>query len=222
MSTRLAASGIAVLFLRSTPSMAQSGSESDRDGNDPFDESGWSARLGGGLVTTSSDSGGGEEVDFDEAFMLAVAFGHHFGAGEERLGFDVELEGLWSDQDAETSGEVSGVRDYTAVGLLLNGVVDFRLVDRWFLYGGAGIGTSFVDIGSSGDEFHQFDSEDGPFLTWQGKAGVRWNMTDRLAWNLGYRFVNISDVEIQDSIGASNFELGIEQHVIELGISFGF
>jgi opacity protein-like surface antigen len=44
------------------------------------------------------------------------------------------------------------------------------------------------------------------------------------AWDLGlgYRFVNINEIEISDSVGTDNFDLGIQQHVIELGLGFRF
>jgi hypothetical protein len=43
-------------------------------------------------------------------------------------------------------------------------------------------------------------------------------MSDALSWNLGYRFLNVDDVEIDDGVGSSSFDLETEQHVLELGI----
>lgn len=184
------------------------------------DEDAWYVRGGGGFVSTTSTGGPGEEIDFDEGYMVGLAFGRHFGAQKNRFAFDVELEGLWNDQDTE--GDLAGVRDYTAATLLLNAIVEFRLVDRLFLYGGGGIGTSFVDVGTTSDTISDFEADDGPYLAWQLKGGLLWRFNRSLGANLGYRFVNINDIEIQDSISTDNFELGTEQHVLEIGVTFSF
>lgn len=179
-------------------------------------------RLSGGVVTSTDSNGPDEDIEFDEGFLIGLALGRHFGGGTQPLGFALELEGVWTDQDAGEQGPLEPVRDVNSLSALLNGMVNFRLTDSFGLYGGAGIGAAWVDVGTNSDALNDFDSEDGPFLTWQLRAGLQFWATQALAFNLGYRFVNIDDVKIDDDVGSENFELETEQHVLELGVSFGF
>ncbi len=179
-------------------------------------------RLTGGLVTTQNSDGPGEEIDFDEGYLLSVGIGHRFGASETGLGFGLELDGIWTDQDASSSGTLQAVRDVNVAGALLNGVVDFRIADRFTVYGAGGLGVAWLDVGTSSDSLNDFSDEDGPFLAWQLKAGVAWSFTDDLALHFGYRFLNIDDAQIDDGIGDSSFDLQTQQHVLEIGLIFGF
>ena len=45
----------------------------------------------------------------------------------------------------------------------------------------AGLGGSWVDVGTSSDTLSDFDAEDGPFLTWQARAGLGWKLGSRTA-----------------------------------------
>lgn len=184
--------------------------------------SGLYLRLTGGLVTTESSSGPDEDIDFDEGYLLSVGIGQRIGASENGLGFSLELEGLWTDQDADDDGPIQAITDVTVAGALLNGIVDFRLADRLSLYGGAGIGVAWLDVGTKSDSINDFDDEDGPFLAWQAKAGLAWRFAPSTALHVGYRFLNIDDAEIDDGIGSSSFDLETQQHVIEAGLIFGF
>lgn len=178
-------------------------------------------RINGGLVTSENSDGPDEEIDFDEGFLVAVAIGQRMSSGDQPLNFDLELEGLWTDQDADTDGPIEAVRDISVLGALLNGTVDFRLADRFSIYGGAGIGAAWLDIGTASDGLNSFDDEDGPFLAWQAKAGIMWRVSTNAAVLLGYRFLNIDDAEIDDDLGGASFDLETQQHVLELGLRFG-
>lgn len=178
-------------------------------------------RLNGGLVTTESSSGPDEDIDFDEGYLLAVSIGQRFGASDTGLGIGVELEGLWTDQDADDQGPLQAVSDVTVGAVLVNGMLDFRLADQISLYGGAGVGVAWVDVGTRSDSINDFSADDGPSLAWQAKAGVAWHVSDNTAVSLGYRFLNIDDSEIDDGIGSSSFDLETQQHVLEVGLIFG-
>jgi opacity protein-like surface antigen len=174
-----------------------------------------------GLVTTSNSDGPDEEIDFDEGFQVGGAIGTRFGGDDGNAwAFDTELEVLYNDQDADNEGVLEAVSDITVLAALINGVAEFALTERFALYGGAGIGMAGLDIGTESDAVNDFDEEDGPFLAWQAKAGVRLWASDDVAWSLGYRFINIDDAEIDDDLGGASFDLQTEQHVIELGVRF--
>ena len=185
----------------------------DHVGNRP--DNGWYIQVGGALVTTQDSDGPDEEIDFDEGWGVPLAFGRRFGADDSnRIAFDLEAEGIYTDQDANQTGALEALSDLAVLGALLNAVGDFGLTDNVALYGGAGIGVAWVDV----TEETTFEEEDGPFLAWQAKAGLRWYASRSVSWSLGYRFLNIDDAEIEDDLGASDFDLETQQHMIELGV----
>ena len=49
---------------------------------------------------------------------------------------------------------------------------------------------------------------------------MRWYANEDVSVSLGYRFLNVDDVEIDDDSGTAAFELETEQHAIELGVRF--
>jgi opacity protein-like surface antigen len=188
--------------------------EDDHAGN------GFYFQIGFGLVTTTdSDGPTGEEVDFDEGYAVPAAIGWRVAADDDNaFAFDIEAEAIWDDQDADTTGTLEAVNDLTVLGALVNGVADFALNEKWSLYGGAGIGVAWLDVGTETDALNDFDEEDGPFLAWQAKAGLRWWASHSVSWSLGYRFLNIDDAEVDDDLGGASFDLETAQHVIELGL----
>lgn len=178
-------------------------------------------RINGGLVTTTSSDGPDEDIDFNEGYLVALAIGQRMSSGKNPLNFSLELEGLWTDQDADDDGPIQAIQDVTVIGAMLNGLFDFRLADRFSLYAGAGIGAAWMDVGTESDALNDFNDEDGPFLAWQAKAGLMWHTSANTALSLGYRFLNLDDNQIDDDIGSASFDLQTEQHTIELGLNFG-
>lgn len=183
---------------------------------------GWYARFNVGWTTTENSDGPDEEVDFDEGFLLAAAVGHSFGRGQSATDFGLEFEGIWTDQEADTNGPAQPVRDTNVGALMLNGTIDFRIAEKFSIYGAAGLGGAWVDVGTESDTLSDFDEEDGPFLAWQAKAGIAWHFGARTALQIGYRFFNVDDVELDDDANDASFELETQQHVLEAGIVFGF
>src|SRR6187402_3066690 len=76
-------------------------------------------RVTGGIVTTENSSGPEEDIEFDEGFLLSLGIGHRFGARDTGLGFALELDGIWTDQDADSEGVLQAVRDVTVAGALV-------------------------------------------------------------------------------------------------------
>ncbi len=192
-----------------------------------FDDGSWHGggsylRLMGGLMTMADSDGPAEDIEFDEGYLLAAAFGQRLTDGDRPLNFDLELEGVWTDTDADSTGTLQAISDVSTLGAFLNGMVDLRLADRFSIYGGAGIGAAWMDVGTESDALNDFNDEDGPFLAWQAKAGVMWRTSQDIAIVLGYRFINVDDNEVDDGIGGASFDLQTEQHVIEVGLRFGF
>lgn len=179
--------------------------------------SGMFLRLTGGLVTTKSSNGPSEDIDFNEGWLVSLGVGQRIGQMVNGPGFSLELEGVYDDQDADDKGVLQAVDEVRVLGLLLNGIVDWRIAERLMLYAGGGIGAAWLDV----DTTNNFEDSDGPFLAWQLKAGVAWRFATSTAFHFGYRFMNIDDNEIDNGIGGSSFDLQTEQHVLEAGLIFG-
>lgn len=183
--------------------------------------SGTYLRLSGGFVTTTSSSGPGEEIDFDEGWEASIGLGRRLGAYDTGLGFSVELDGIWTDSDTDR-GNNPPVTDVTVGGVLLDGIVDYRIADQFALYAGAGVGAAWLDVGTEDDGLSDFNDEDGPFLAWTAKAGIQWHLGARTALQLGYRFLNVDDNELDDGLSGTSFDLETQQHTLEIGLIFGF
>lgn len=182
---------------------------------------GWYVQLGIGLTTTEESSGPDEEIDFDEGYLVPVALGRRYGTNDGgNFSYDVEVEGIFSDQDADDRGPIQAVRDVTGASLLLNWIGDLALAEALSVYAGPGIGIGWLNVGTNSDSFNDFQDDDGPFLAWQIKAGVRWRTGPGTSLSLGYRFLNIDDADIDDNVGNASFDLETQQHALELGLRF--
>jgi len=171
--------------------------------------------VGVGLTSTDDSDSGDQEVDFDEGWGIPIALGYHWDREAGRgITFDAEIEAVYTDQDAE-----SDVQELTVFGVLLNGIVNVPVSHALGVYGGAGIGMGWLDV-STGGGLDGFEEEDGPFLAWQAKAGLRWWSSDSVSWNVGYRFLNVDDAELDDDASDASFDLETRQHMLEIGVRF--
>ncbi len=186
----------------------------------PQDDGGRSyLRVSAGLVTMKDSDGPGEDIEFNEGYLLGLAFGQRMNSNST-FNFNLELEALWTDQDADDSGPIQSVQDVTFGALFLNGVFDFELGERLSLYAGGGVGAAWVDVGTHSSIINDFDSDEGPYLAWQLRAGLEWRFSSAIAGNLGYRFITNDDVELDDDVGGASFDLETQQHVLEVGLRF--
>jgi opacity protein-like surface antigen len=191
----------------------------DRDGSGGYD--GWHLQFGAGLTTYEDVDGPDEEIDFDEGMELTAGIIRRTGADDgNNWAFDWGFEAIWTDQDADSDDE-GPVRDVTVLGGLITGVAEYAFTPAFAGFFGLGIGVAWVDVGTRSDNLSDFEEEDGPFLAWDATAGVRWWTSENVAWHLGYRFLNVSEVEVEEEfLNQDNFDLDTEQHIAELGIRF--
>jgi opacity protein-like surface antigen len=201
-------------FLAAEPAAATPLYDSMHDAPGP-----WYLRVNAGGVTTTNSDGPSEDVKFNEGWLAAVAIGRRLTDGQGSVDFSLELEGVFTRQDAKDN---TAVDDVATLAPYLNGVFDFRLSDTFSLYAGAGIGAAWLNVGTETNSLSDFDSEDGAFFTWQAKAGVKWHFSPYTALTAGYRFRNIDDAKITNDLDNSSFDLSTEQHVLEIGLEFGF
>jgi opacity protein-like surface antigen len=183
----------------------------------------WYWTIGADVTTTRPSDGPDEEIDFDEGWAAHVAVGYRFfGATDDAMAWDVELEGFYTDQESDDDAPGRPIQDINSTGLLVKGLANFQVARSAELFAGVGLGMSWLDIGTGGDSFNDFDDDDGPFLTWTVHAGVRFDVSEAVDLELGYRFLNIDDAEIDDEgIGDADFDLQTRQHLLGLSLRFG-
>ncbi len=187
------------------------------------DDGGLYLQLGFGL-TSAQDSGGPDsanDVEYDQGELYSLALGMHFGPAEPgRLGFDLELEAIYGEQEIEARGGIVDPSDTSFAALMVNGLLDFSLSEQFALYGGAGIGIAGLDVDSVDDGVNTFEDDDKALFAWQLKGGARLRMTSHTSLNLGYRWLQIDDATLSDSVNDVDFDLESGLHVLELGLRF--
>jgi len=182
---------------------------------------GWHLQIDGGFTTTENSAGPDEDIEFDEGLKLGLGLMNRTGTENgDRWAFDWGVNALFTDQDANKDN-TPPVRDTTVMGLYLQGIVDYAVSDVLSIYGGLGIGPAWLDVGTASDQPSDFSEEDGPFLSWNAQAGLRWWSSPNVAWNLGYRFVNVDNVNLDDGgVDDADFDLETTQHIAEVGVMF--
>jgi len=208
-----AATSSAVIEDADVGSLYQEAGEAGRDG--------WHLQIGGGFTTTENSAGPDEDIEFDEGLMLSLGLMNRTGTGDgDKWAFDWGVNAIFTDQDANKDNSPP-VRDTTIMGLYLQGIVDYALTNALSLYGGAGLGVAWIDVGTASDEISDFDEDDGPFLSWNVQAGLRWWASQNVAWNLGYRLLNVDKVNLDDGgVNDADFDLETVQHIAEVGVMF--
>jgi opacity protein-like surface antigen len=218
----------ALLLIAASPAPAQAGGEF----LEPASSAGWSGavaarrrdagegywRVGAGLVRAEDSSGPDEDIEFDQGPLLSLAIGQRMLSRRHWLNFDLELEGFWNRQDTDDGSPIQALRDVSVGGAFANGMLDARLGGRLSLYAGAGAGAAWLDVDTVQDALFDFDDEEGPFFAWQAKAGLAWELSERASLSLGYRYVQVEDLSVDDSLSGADFELETAQQALELGL----
>ncbi len=173
-------------------------------------------------MTTQAADGPSEEIDFDEGWGLQLALGRRYlGATDDGMMLDLEFEGLYTDQESAGSSVMNPIGDLNTAAFLLNGLVALQIAEETEVFIGGGLGLGWLDIGTEGDSLSSFTEEDGPYFAWQLRAGVRFGLGASTELELGYRFLNIDEAEIDESIGELDFALETKQHSLGASVRFG-
>lgn len=147
-----------------------------------------SARPGIGSFVSGDDS--------SNDMSGSIGLGYRFGNG-----WRVEGELSLPQKDKFTSGSTSfptslNVHHIESRRVMLNAYRDFRVTDKLSLYGSAGLGLAHLtSSGWQGNESRQYESQKQTNLAWSLGAGVAYDVTERLALDLGYRYIDMGDTE---------------------------
>jgi opacity protein-like surface antigen len=162
---------------------------------------------------------GSDDVNLDAGLFASVAAGHDFGNG-----FGLEVEGVYvgnngKDDDVVALFGAGSEAKVQTLGALVNARYEFNT--GWHNvspYVGAGVGYGSVNIDVDGDD----DSNGG--VMWQAKAGVAIHTSDRLTWDIGYRYLREPDFDADASVFGTpgSLEVGTGVHVVSAGARVSF
>ena len=176
-------------------------------------------RIGAGLTSTNDSQGLSDDLSFDEGVAVSIGWGRRSAPFGEAC-WALELEAFYSDQDVDATGLTTATSDVSVLALFGNAIYNFPLGQSFEGYVGGGIGLAGVTVGDFSDDLSDFDEDDGPYFSWQGKAGIHLLSGQSSELGIGYRFLNVDDTEIDD--GSSSFDLETTQHVLELSYGFAY
>jgi opacity protein-like surface antigen len=94
---------------------------------------------------------------------------------------------------------------------MVNAWRDLMLTDRVGIYGGGGIGAGGYQLGFRSDVGTTFIEPESGFA-WQAGGGVIWEATDRMTFDVGYRFFLIDRLPFEPAISG----FGHQFHASEL------
>jgi opacity protein-like surface antigen len=178
---------------------------------EPTVEAGWYAGVFGGASWP-------RDMDFEDEFKLELDRGFTAGAVVGSHFFDylrAEVEASYARYDIDecSTGTVKCAvsdGDVSAFYLLGNLWFDFNL-GGFSPYIGGGIGGARVDVDTS-----TFPDDSDWGFAFQAGAGVRFDLTDALQVDVGYRFKDVPDLSI-DSL-----DTDLQTHNAQIGLTFGF
>lgn len=167
-------------------------------------DAGWYVRgdLGGSTGgELDADSG---PIDLDDGWLVGGAGGYAFSNGVRAEG-----ELLYMDNDLDTVSE----GDIATLGAFANIAYEFNQQGRIRPFLGAGVGFAQVNYDDG-----VVDDDDIGFA-YQAKAGVAYDINERMTAELAYRYLNVTDVEF-GSGGASPVDGDYDNQAVTIGLRY--
>jgi len=189
-------------------------------------EVGWS-----GLQSFDS-SGGPGHIQFqavpDPGFGGGGVAGYNFG----RVRFEGELVFRRHAADALTvspgsvsfpklSGRAGPQGNITSLALMANAIVDILPNRSWTPYLGGGVGRARIALNDLQINHTNFVNKSDLQFAYQGIAGVRYQVTERLSLDLDYRYFATTDPDFKD-LGGFKFKTTYATHNAMLGLTYHF
>jgi opacity protein-like surface antigen len=169
--------------------------------------------------TTGDYYGWAYDVTTDAGYALGIAVGTKVF---DALRVEVELSGTStgiSDVYTEFNGDYPDFDgSVSALYLLGNAWFDLDVGGGFTPYLGGGVGLASVSV-----DFNDWSwNVDGTGFAYQLGAGVKFDVSDNLAIDLGYRFKSVPGLTVEDSGGDELTDIDLTSHVIQAGLTFSF
>ena len=128
----------------------------------------------------------------DTLFNAGGAIGIALERRRGRLRLEVEGMGRSNYNGLEASGQYT-THLTNNWSVITNAWRDFMITDRFGVYGGGGIGGGGYTLGetSVNDPTYVFSAPADGAFAWQAGGGLLWQVSDRLTFDVGYRYFQI-------------------------------
>jgi opacity protein-like surface antigen len=182
----------------------------------------------------NADDNAGETADFGDDDETVFALGMAVGVDlyeEYELPVRAELEYMYRNElQADGADIVYGdpaelSADIKVQTMMLNAYYDFRNSTKFIPYVGAGLGLAFIGIDGEITDVNTGlsleDSDSQTSMAWQVGAGVAYPITENLLADLGYRYVNFGEAELNADFN-TDFDTDLSGHEFVLGLRYNF
>jgi opacity protein-like surface antigen len=200
-------------------SLASSVSAQDRDENP------WYLTFNiGAAFPAEVDENPTGTVGYDTGIATALAVGRRL-SDSDSLDVAAELEGLYAfsqidEGDLDALPATNSPRDAGNLAWFLNGVLEWNFSKTFAWYGGAGIGYA-TGIELEAFDFGDLDQADKDALAFQFKLGAVYRLGGNVDFLLGYRYYQTEDIQVDNIVSQSSFDITNQINVVELGMRWG-
>lgn len=161
--------------------------------------------------------------DIEKANLHKQLWGGHFAVGGKSGAVRTELEYNFSEKAKKRYSDERITLDNQSV--MLNAYYDINTCTRWTPYVGAGIGVAML----KGTERSLYENEKASDRTynfaWQLGAGVAYDLTDHVALDAGYRYIDYGTADFSSDGGAGYYEklkADAAAHEVYAGVRYTF
>ncbi len=171
------------------------------------DDSGWYLAGRGGAVFGDDFSG----VSFDTGYNFSGALGYDWGqVGFAKLRTEAEVG--YFNQDGQIPAPFSGSVD--AIYGLLNAYADFDTGTPFtpFIGVGGGYANVTADVNAPGFALQSRDKD----FAWDATAGVSYNISKNVTFDVAYRYLAIPDVTFNTPLGSVTDD--VNSHEVTAGV----
>lgn len=143
-----------------------------------------------------------DDTLFNAGGALGIAFERYRGA------LRLEVEGMGRDTYFAPFNDTPSDANYTILtnnwSVMQNVWRDVTLTERFGIYGGGGIGAGGYILGEQLNDEIRYVSP-GCNFAWQFGGGLLWSVTDRLTFDVGYRYFTIDTIQQASFVAPNKF-----------------
>ncbi|MFZ4762632.1 MAG: outer membrane protein [Alphaproteobacteria bacterium] len=172
-------------------------------------------------------SGANVKTDFDNGYGLSASFGYDTGKIWSLGGFRPEIEVGYRESDVNThrlnggsplAGPTGRVSNLYAMANIIH---DFHTGSKFTPYLGAGLGIARVDASGFGvSAIPAVLSDKDNALAYQAIAGVSYQLNNKTALTLDYRYFATEKAKVQSAVG-NNTEIRNATNNVTVGVRYG-
>jgi len=177
----------------------------------------------GGVVSDKAEDVPGGTIDFDIGYDVALALGWVMPLSERfDINFEFETYYQYFTVDEEDLLAIpSAVNDdASALAFFINVLPQWYFTPQFSVFGGAGFGWA-KDVSYDAWDSGNLNQVDDDGYAVQGRLGFDYNLGGNYDFLLGYRYVLIEPVDVENTITNQTDEIDVGQHVFELGFRWG-